>query len=91
MDYLNSAYGFDTNSTTTSSTRCAKTTDYARANGAWVNTSSDFKNNGSYWTRTPTSQYYYTAWNVNSGGYLSQYGFDGTSHCVRTCISIKLA
>ena len=45
---------------------------------------------GSYWTRSATSEYYYTAWNVNSGGYLSTYTVDDASHCVRPCITISI-
>ena len=86
-DYLNSSYGFDTNATETSVTRECKTTDYARAAGAWCNKDAGY--NGSYWTRSPSSEYNYCAWNVNSGGYLSAYAVDGSSHCVRPCISVS--
>lgn len=87
-DYLNSSYGFNANSGI-SDTRECKTTDYARARGAWYNdTNANLKYNGSYWTRTATSEYSYCAWNVNSGGFLSTYAVDGTSHCVRPSIYI---
>lgn len=90
-DYLNSEYGFETNSANTSKTREAKTTDYARANGAWSNTTNGpLKYNGSYWTRSATSEYSYAVWNVNSGGYLSTYAVDGSSHSVRPSISISI-
>lgn len=88
-DYTNPAYGFDSNATLSLS-REAKTTDFARARGAWYNTKEDHKYNGSYWTRSATSEYYYTAWNVNSGGYLSTYTVDDASHCVRPCITISI-
>ena len=86
-DYLSAEYGFEI-SNGISAKREAKTTDYARANGAWINKTNTHKNSGSYWTRSSTSEYYYCAWNVNSGGYLSQYAVDGQSHCVRPSISI---
>ena len=87
-DYLNNSYGFEANGSV-STTRECKTTDYARAKGAWYNnTNAQLKYNGSYWTRTATSEYYYCAWNINSGGYLSTYAVDGTSHCVRPSIYI---
>lgn len=87
-DYLNPGYGFDSDAAERSSARECRTTDYARARGAWYNAKSSFAYNGSYWTRSPSSQYYYCAWNVNSGGYLSEYAVDGDSHCVRPCISL---
>ncbi len=92
QDYLNLAFGFDAVNDK-SATRYCKVTDYARARGAWCNIKtdmgSDFLYNGSYWTRTPSSEFYYCAWNVNSGGYLSQYVVDDDSHGVRPCITIK--
>lgn len=87
-DYLNADYGFDTKAEEKSITRACKTTDYARAKGAWYNTEEDLKYNGSYWTRSPSSEYYYSVWSVNSGGYLSNYAVYGDSHCVRPCISL---
>lgn len=90
QDYLNADYRFDTDANGMSSTRQCKTTDYARAKGAWYSVSNNYKYNGSYWTRSPSSEYYYCAWNVNSSGYLSTYAVDGTSHCVRPCISINV-
>ena len=91
QDYLNPTYGFDSNSDNLSSTRECKTTDYARAMGAWYNegnSSASLKYNSTYWTRSPSSEYYYTAWIINSGGYLNTYAVDGDDHCVRPCISI---
>ena len=88
-DYLNQNYGFESNGGTISISRECKTTDYARARGAWYNdTNAQLKYNGSYWTRTATSEFSYCAWNVNSGGFLSTYAVDGTSHCVRPSIYI---
>lgn len=84
QDYLNIEFGFENDATQTSSTRVSKVTDYARAKGAWMNE----EKNGSYWTRSPASEFNYCAWNVNSGGYLSSYAVDGNSHCVRPCIAI---
>lgn len=92
VDYFNTDYGFEWERYNTSKTRECKTTDYARARGAWCNKdTSGLKNNGSYWTRSPSSEFSYCAWNVNSAGYLSSYAVDGESHCVRPCINITLA
>ena len=78
----------DSNAAETSATRECKTTDYARAMGAWCNRDKGY--NGSYWTRSPSSEFYYCAWNVNSAGLLSAYAVDGNSHCVRPCITVSL-
>lgn len=88
-DYLNSSLGFE-GENKVSSSRQSKTTDYCRVKGAWLNKDANYKNNSSYWTRTPTSTYEYCAWNVNSAGYLSSYAVDGASHCIRPCITISL-
>ena len=90
-DYLNADYGFDTDADNTSATRTCVTTDYARATGVWCNTAAKLQYNGSYWTRSASSEFYYCAWNVNSGGFLSEYAVDGNGHGVRPCISVRLA
>ena len=83
-------FGFDSNEGVTSKTRECKTTDYARAKGAWYNTKTDLKYNGTYWTRSSSNDFSYCAWNVNSAGFLSEYAVDGNSHCVRPAITISL-
>lgn len=88
-DYLNQDLGFDTTNTLSKKREC-KTTDYARANGAFVNKDSNRLNNGTYWTRSACSEYYYCTWTVNTGGYLSTYAVDGDSHCVRPSIYINI-
>ena len=90
QDMLNQSFGFDC-SNGVSTSRQAKTTDYARAVGAWSNTrDSQYLYNSTYWTRSAVSTYYYCAWNVNSSGNLSKYAVDGSQHCVRPCITIIL-
>ncbi|MDD6916891.1 MAG: hypothetical protein PUJ40_00340, partial [bacterium] len=74
-------------------TRTAKTTDFARARGAWYNKGD--KNSsllfcGSYWTSSPSGDFDYAAKNVNSSGFLSDYAVDGESHCYRPIIKIRL-
>ena len=88
-DYLNADYGFDTDADDTSDTRVCVTTDYARATGVWCNTTTKLQYSGSYWTRSASSEFYYCAWNVNSGGFLSEYAVDGI-HGVRPCISVRI-
>ena len=88
-ELLDSSLGFDSENNL-SSTRVAKTTDYTRAMGAWYSKDKGYEFNGTYWTRTPSSEYEYTVNTVNSGGYISDYAVDGTSHCIRPCISIVI-
>ena len=88
--YINISFGFENDVNNVSSSRECKTTDYSRAMGAWSNEESKYLNNGTYWTRSPSSEYKYTSWIVNSAGYLTNYAVDGTSHCVRPAITITL-
>ena len=66
-DYLDPDFGFPS-STDKSRERCAKTTDWARARGAYSDTSPEYLNNGHYWTRSPYSRFYLSAWYVNHDG-----------------------
>ena len=79
QDYINSSYGFST-STGSTNTRYCKTTDWARARGAWYSTSSSYLYNGYYWTRSPDSGYPYGAWLVRDDGRL--YSTARTAVCV---------
>ena len=89
QDYLNADYGFST-STSSSTTRECKTTDYARANGAYCDTSSSYKNNGWYSTRSPSLEnsvrHVYS-----SGGVFDNFRVNYTSACVRPSLTIKIA
>ncbi len=90
-DYLTADYGF-VNSAEKSTTRTAKTTDYARATGAWChtrnNTDKATRHNGSYWTRSADGEYDYCVSVVNSGGFMSAYTVDEESHSVRPSICL---
>ena len=88
-DYINSSYGFST-STGSTDTRYCKTTDWARARGAWYLTSSPYSYNGYYWTRSPYSGYSTNAWYVNYDGYLHYGDVDSTSGSVRPALTIKI-
>ncbi len=89
QDYINASYGF-ANSPEKSTSREAKTTDYARATGAWCHTRNNAEektqHNGSYWTRSASGEYDYCATVVNAGGYLSTYAVDVASHSIRPAI-----
>ncbi len=91
QDYINSSYGFST-STGTTNTRCCKTTDWARARGAYaeLNDNEFYNNNGYYWTRSPCSDGYGGAYCVDYDGFY--YGFIYDPDCsVRPGLSINIA
>ena len=84
-DYLNTDYGFST-STSSSTTRTCKPTDYALANYCY-----QYDGNGFNWTRSPYSDFSGSAWYVSIDGTLDyssrvDYANDG----VRPAITIKL-
>ena len=90
-DYRNSGYGFST-STESTNTRYCRTTDLARARGAWYQTDSPCLYNGQYWTRSP---YYgdrsnYASY-VQSNGSLSSYPVSRVYVSVRPTLTIKIA
>lgn len=89
-DYINSGYGFSS-STSSTNTRYCRTTDWARARGAYYNAKSSYLYNGLYWTRSPSSGGSYYAWGVGNGGYLNEYGAGYTIYSVRPGISIRIA
>ncbi len=86
QDYNNADYGFST-----SSDRQCKTTEYARADGAYSITSSGYENNGYYWTRSPIGYYSYIAWPVRYDGYLRSDFVGHGYYGVRPSLSVKLS
>ena len=91
QDYINSSYGFAA-STGSSATRYAKTTDWARARGAYYYTSSGtYQYNGWYWTRSLYRLYSNFAWHVNKDGNLSYGSVSPTESGVRPSLSIVIA
>jgi hypothetical protein len=91
QDYLNADYGFST-SISSSTTRECKTTDYARANGAHCSTVPSYKNNGWYWTRSPSSSDSNLAYSVYYDGTLCDYcSVSPTYDSVRPSLSIKIS
>ena len=91
QDYINSSYGFSTSSDKTN-TRYCKTTDWARARGAYYYTD-PYLYNGYYWTRSPYSGYYTNdyAWQVAFDGYISYETVKNTYTSVCPAISINIA
>ncbi len=91
-DYINSDYGFSSNTSEGDSKRRGKTTDYARANHIFYSTSSSTSyNNGKYWTRSPVSSNQDLAWCVNEEGVFESGNarIDYTYLGVRPAITIK--
>ncbi len=94
QDYINSSYGFSTStSSTDTSTRYCRTTDWARARGAYYYANSaSYQCNGYYWTRSPDSDSYDNgACGVSPGGGIWGYGVNNTSLSVRPALTIKIA
>ena len=91
QDYKNPSYGFSTSIDDPSDTRCCKTTDWARARGAWYNTYSGATGfYGMYWTRSPQSTYSWYAWYVSVGS-LTNYDARSENISVRPALSINIA
>ena len=98
-EYLKTDYDF-TSSTSSTITRQCKTTDWARANGAHCDTSSSYKLNGFYWTRSPYSDQSYNMSYIDYDGSLcsgpiGNYDSDfkcyvTSTRCVRPSIVIKI-
>ena len=90
QDYINSSYGFSTETGKTDTRHC-RTTDWARARGAYYDTNSDSSQyNGWYWTRSPHSDFSAVACFIHPSGSLSN-NIVHTSAGVRPGLSIKIA
>jgi len=89
QDYLSSSYGFSSE-TGANDVRCSKTTDWARARGAYSRVSTDsFQNNGYYWTRSPDSESNFRACYVGYGGGFNKADTNLTYVSVRPAITIR--
>ena len=94
QDYINSSYGFSDSDDSTD-TRYCKTTDWARAMGAWYSTPSHLYNNF-YWTRSPCRNSSYVTCYVDCDGSLHTDSVgatyvDATYASVRAALIIKIA
>ena len=92
QDYLNSSYGFSTD-THPDHARWCKTTDWAKVRGAEYSREEDENDYGDYWTRSPSSGDYGVASSVDYIGWVkpSEWGVDQSCVCVRPALSIKIA
>lgn len=88
QDYINSSYGF---SEYDYESRYCKTTDWARARGAYCNRYSDYLYNGYYWTRSPCSILQSGVEYVTYDGTIQLEYTYYTYYSVRPALSIKIA
>ena len=92
QDYTNGSYGFSTVGPSATATRYCKTTDWARARGAYYSTESEYLYNGEYWTCSPFGGDSKGAFVVGYAGSLGFYDIVNlTYHSVRPGLSIKIA
>lgn len=90
-DYINSSYGFST-STGSTDTRYCKTTDWARARGAYLlSQTGTYAKHSYYWTRSPRPDGSKYAWIVDGNGSLDFSDVSDTTVSVRPGLSIKIA
>ena len=90
-DYINSSYGFST-STGSTDTRYCKTTDWARARGAYLlSQTGTYAKHSYYWTRSPRPDGSHYAWIVDGNGYLDYSDVIDTTVSVRPGLSITIA
>ena len=68
-DITNSDYGFASSHSAYDSARIMQTSDYSRATGARMNTSSSYYGNGIWWQRSPFANYADYVRDVNYDGY----------------------
>jgi len=88
QDYLDTSYGYSV-SKENSSTRCCKTTDYARASGAYYELKSEYLYNGYYWTRSPDSvSSDFVSSGSPRGGVSYARSVEGTSDCIRPAMNL---
>ena len=91
-DYTNGSYGFSAPDNPDDARRCCKTTDWARARGAWYDTRY-WPYNGDYWTRSPSSEEYDVVSSVAYTGWVKASEWkvvDQAWVCVRPALSIKI-
>jgi len=87
QEAISSTYGFSAYPLS-SSTRTAVTTDYARAVGAYMNTSTNYYGNGDWWLRSPYDINPYSARNADNDGYYYIVLVDNSYNGARPAIKI---
>ncbi len=72
------------------SARMCKPTDYAVANGAWVETSGSYAGYSVWWLRSPNPDYANNVYDVINNGRINYYFFYDNGIVVRPALWIKL-
>ena len=88
-DYLKTSYGF-TNSESATETRTCRTTDWARARGAYQVLTEGYVNNGWYWSRSPKATASSNAWYGSSDGRMRMYSVNTMNLSVRPAINLLI-
>ena len=89
-DITNSNYGFSSSKYEDTS-RYSQVTDYAKAVGAYWNTSVEYLDNGYYWLRSPVSNFDDYAYYVSDNSYVYSNDYVSNSyHGVRVACTINL-
>ena len=90
-EVTSSAYGFASNYSTYNTARRMQTSDYSRATGVLMNTSSTYYGNGSWWLRSPNYHYGNDARYVYYGGNVgSSNSVSGSYFGVVAALQIRL-
>lgn len=87
----NSFYGFASEYSAYDRNRRAKNTAYAKTQGAYTSTDTEYEGNGGWWLRSP-GDYGNYAWNVDYHGLVNQYGDNvyGSNRVVRPALHLNL-
>ena len=78
-DLMNADFGFNASLSEYDEVRKLRTTDYVRANGAWMKTVAENYGNGSYWLCSPIEGSSNKAWRIDSAGAADE-GYVNHSH-----------
>ena len=88
----NTAYGFNGDFNTSSETREAKNTAYAKECGAWTSTSTEYEGNGCWWLRPPGFYSYYASdVGYNGDGSYGGSNVDYDDTAVRPALHLNLS
>lgn len=90
-DYINSSYGFNESRRYDDKRRRCKTTDWARARGAFYDIHSYYLHNGKYWARSPDSSYSWSAVLVGEDGFIAYDYVASSDYSVRPALSLRIA
>ena len=90
-EVANSAYGFANDPSAYDTARRMLTSDFSRATGAYMLTSSSYYGNGEWWLRSPYYNYSDYARYVNSSGFAHYYNVYNDSYGVVPALNLTLS